>query len=207
MADSVPHFAPGMLPAVEPWAQDRPDAARVVDDSRDDDALAASARGDRRAYAELYRRHAPAVYRYMLVKVGHLQDAQDLTAQTFLAGLENISSYRGRGRFAAWLFGIARRKAVDYYRRVSGRDALSLDNLDDLPHPGQGPDEACEAVNDHERLAVALRRLAPDRAEALALRVFADRSVSEIAELMERSEPAVRMLVSRAIQDLRKALA
>ncbi len=203
MADSLSQFAPGFLAAAEPRRQDGLDAPHTA---VDDDALAAAARQDRRAYAELYQRHAPSVYRYMLFKVGHLQDAQDLTAQTFLAGLENIAAYRGRARFAAWLFGIARRKAADYYRRDHSRDSVSLDSLGDVPHPGQGPHEACEAVNDYERLAAALRRLSPERGEALALRVFAERPISEIAELMDRSEPAVRMLVSRAIQDLRKAL-
>ncbi len=179
--------------------------ARAAGAPADDEALAAAARHDRLAYAELYRRHGASVYRYLLFKVGNVQDAQDLTAQTFLAGLENIGSFQGRGRFTAWLFGIARRKAMDYFR--TSRAVVSFDRLRETPHPDQQPDEACQKQLDYEDLAVAMRRLTPDRAEALVLRVFADRPVSEVAELMGKSEPAVRMLVSRAIQDLRRALA
>jgi DNA-directed RNA polymerase specialized sigma24 family protein len=64
------------------------------------------------AFTELYHRHLPGIYRYHLARTGHVQEAEDLTAQTFLTALESISSYRGQGRFASWLFGIARHRRL-----------------------------------------------------------------------------------------------
>jgi RNA polymerase sigma-70 factor (ECF subfamily) len=176
-------------------------AARVDGDA----TLAAEAVHDREAYAELYRRHANSVYRYMIAYVGNTQDAQDLTAQTFLAGLEGIGGFAGRGTFGAWLFGIARRKAMDYFRRQQA--TVPLDSVADCPHPGRQPDQEVEDRFDYEQLAAMIRTLAPDRAEAITLRVFAELSVTEIAESMGRSETAVRMLLSRAVHDLKRKLA
>ena len=84
-----------------------PRRACDVDPTADEATLAAEAARNREAFAALYRRYVNAVYRYMLAHVGNVPDAQDLTAQTFLAGLEGINSFAGKGKFAAWLFAIA----------------------------------------------------------------------------------------------------
>src|SRR5438309_9759300 len=66
-----------------------------------DEELAAAAVSDRSAFAELYRRYADRVYRYLLAHTGGLDDAQELTAETFLTALQAIGQFRP-GRFAAW---------------------------------------------------------------------------------------------------------
>lgn len=63
----------------EPWAQDR-----ELED-KCDEALAQQASYHPGAFAELYRRHLPRIYRYHLARTGCPQDAEDLTAQTFLS--------------------------------------------------------------------------------------------------------------------------
>ncbi len=83
----------------------------------DDGSLAKAARTDRDAFDVLYRRYVDRVYRYCYVHAGNRPDAEDLAAQTFVAVLESLPRYGGRGPFAAWLFGIARRKCADYHRR------------------------------------------------------------------------------------------
>jgi RNA polymerase sigma-70 factor, ECF subfamily len=200
MTNGLPLASQGLLDALT-WAARAP-AARQAES--DDASLAALAKRDREAFAELYRRHANSVYRYMLAYVGNPQDAQDLTAQTFLAGLENIASFAGRGTFAAWLFGIARRKAMDYFRQDP--HTVPLDALAELAHPSLPPDQMVEDTQDYEQLAAAIRSLAPDRAEALTLRVFAELPICEIAAAMGRRESAVRMLLSRAVHDLKHML-
>ena len=187
-----------------PEARSRPADARDAVAEHDPDALlaAAAASGNRDAYALLYQRHATGVYRYMLAHVGSIADAQDLTAQTFLAGLEGIAGFAGRGKFVAWLFGIARRKAMDHFR--AARRTIPLNELEDAADPDGQPDELAEARLDFAELAAAIHTLAPDRAEAISLRIFAELSISDTAHLMGKSEAAVRMLLSRAVHDLRR---
>jgi RNA polymerase sigma-70 factor (ECF subfamily) len=168
-------------------------------------ALARRAKDNPAAFAELYRRHVDHVYRYLLLRTGSIEDAQDLTTQTFIAALEHIASYQPRRPFRMWLLGIARHKAADFFRK--NHLTLPLETADDLPHPDPLPDETVSQHLQIERVVSQLHQLAPDRAEAFTLRVFGEFTAAEIAEIMGKSEAAVKMLVHRAWSDLRQRLA
>ncbi|MDQ4075146.1 MAG: sigma-70 family RNA polymerase sigma factor [Chloroflexota bacterium] len=167
--------------------------------------LAAEAKNSSAAFAELYRRYQHKIYGYLLVRVGNVQDAQDLTAQTFLAALESIASYQGRGTFAAWLFGISRRKVAAYFQRR--QETLPLEMVNHLPDPGLAVEEVIGQQMELEQVIKMVSALSPDRAEALSLRIFARLSTAEVAEVMGKSEAAVRMLLYRAVGNLRQWLA
>jgi RNA polymerase sigma-70 factor (ECF subfamily) len=173
----------------------------------DDDTLAQMVRHNPAAFAELYRRYANRVYRYLLAQLGDVHQAQDLAAETFLAALEDIGSYRGQGRFAAWLFTIARHTAADYFRRRRRRATLPLDAAAQIVDPGPPLEQMIAARLRLEQVLALLPQLVPERAEALTLRIFSGLSVAEVAQIMGKSEAAVRMLLSRAVHDLQKRLA
>lgn len=170
-----------------------------------DDVLARQAVTHREAFAALYHRHIRAVYRYILARCGHVPDAQDIMAATFIAAFKGIETYRGDGRFLAWLLGIARGQIAMYYRREK-TTTLPLEAAEHVAHPGALPESVVEDRLRIEAVAEALKTLNPDRAEAVTLRLFAGLETDEIAQSMERSEGAVRVLVHRGIQDLRKQL-
>jgi RNA polymerase sigma-70 factor (ECF subfamily) len=170
-----------------------------------DEALAQAAQhNSSAAFAELYRRHLKAVYRYHCSRVGNIHDAQDLTAQTFLAAQEGITNFRGRGKFVTWLMGIASRKATDYFRRK--RTTLPLEAADQTEDHLIAPEAFAERQLSLEQVAQALSQLTADRAEAIALQIFSGLSLAEVAQVMGKSEAAVKMLICRALKDLRKHL-
>jgi RNA polymerase sigma-70 factor (ECF subfamily) len=171
----------------------------------DDATLLQAAQDDPAAFAVLYRRHLQGVYRYLLIRSGNEQDAQDLTSQTFLAAWSGRQSYRGAGAVRAWLLRIAWHKLNDHWRH--GRTWLPLEAADRVADPGSPVDEQVGHRLRVERVAAALQALSPDRAEALALRLFAGLSASEVAGVMGRSEAAVRMLLHRGLHDLQERLA
>lgn len=172
----------------------------------EDDMLVARAQQNLGAFSELYQRHVQRVYRYVLVRVGgNVQDAQDLTSQTFLAAMEGLKSYRSTQPFVAWLLGIARHKVADQFRRqkpqVDLETAVSLTdtNTDD-------PDEQLDQQLDIARVTRKLQTIAPDRAEVITLRLMAGLEVSDIARLLDKNEAAVRMLLFRGLRDLQTQL-
>ena len=169
--------------------------------SMDDASLAAQARSDPDAYAELYRRHVRSIYRYHLAHTGNVKDAEDLTSQTFMAALEGIRSFRGTGPFITWLVGIASRKRALFFR---GRKAqVPLDSALHLPASAPPTDKAAGRRLQRDQVLAALRTISPDRAEALILCFFSGLGVSEAGLVLGKSEAAVRMLISRGLQDLR----
>lgn len=170
-----------------------------------DKILASEAQDSSSAFAELYRRHLTNVYRYLFSRVGNIDDAQDLTTQTFLAAKESIASYEERGSFAAWLMGIARRKAVDGFRRR--RKTVPLTVIEQLSSPEPPMEEKIDRQLRLEIIAKNLNNLTPERAEAISLRIFAGLSTTEVSQVMDKSEAAVKMLIHRAVKDLHQYLA
>lgn len=168
----------------------------------DDSQLAAQARTDAEAFAELYRRHVTRVYRYHMAHTGNTRDAEDLTSQTFMAALEAIRSYRGSGSFAAWVMGIAVRKRAMFFRNHKYPEE-ALDSALDIPDPGLSTDRAALQRLQRDELRRILRQISTDRAEAIALHFFAGLDACDTARVLGKSEEAVRMLISRGLHDLR----
>ena len=157
---------------------------------------------DVEAFAELYRRHLTRVYRYHIAHVGNVKDAEDLTSQTFMAALEGIRSFRGTGSFAAWILGIASRKRLMFFR--AGKPELPLDEAVPYSSPALPTDKAALQRLQLESVSRALRQISAERAEALILTYFSGLSHAETARVLNKTEAAVKMLVSRGLQDLRE---
>jgi len=165
--------------------------------SLDDAALVDRARSNADAFAALYHRYLTPLYRYLYHRVGNEKDAEDLAAQVFTEVLEGLETYRERGRFAAWLFTIARRKLIDLYRQRATAP------LDDYPDVSIDVDDAFEQCELQERLAHLLARLDEDQLELLRLRFSAGLQFSEIASILGQSKGAVKMRLYRTLDWLR----
>jgi RNA polymerase sigma-70 factor (ECF subfamily) len=169
---------------------------------QDETDLARQAISNVDAFAELYRRHMTRVYRYHIAHVGNIKDAEDLTSQTFMAALEGIRSFRGSGSFAAWILGIASKKRLMFFR--GSQPEVPLDEALHYPSPSLPTDKAATQRLQLESVSRALRQISADRAEALILTYFGGLSHLEAARVLHKSEAAVKMLVSRGLQDLRE---
>lgn len=169
--------------------------------SMDDAQLAQLARTDREAFAELYRRHVLSVFRYHRAHTDNDKDAEDLTSQTFMSALEGIRSYRGTGPYIAWLMGIALRLRARFFR--GRRPEVPLEAALHLAAPSLPTDKAATRRIQMEQVLGALKNISPDRAEALILCLISELSPAEAGLVLGKRETAVRMLISRGLQDLR----
>lgn len=178
------------------------DNTETMDDAR---LLAASAAGDRGAFAVFYRRHLPVVLRFLIGETGDRELAADLTAEVFAAALLTARRYRPEHSSALpWLCGIARykasesrrrRRAEDRARRRLGIPKESLED-EDLVRVDELADQA-SAMSD------LVDQLPPSQREALIARVVAEQGYNEIARELGTSEVAVRQRVARALAWLR----
>ncbi len=179
-------------------------ATEIRQQDQDETDLARQATTDVEAFAELYHRHITRVYRYHIAHTGNVKDAEDLTSQTFIAALECIRSFRGTGSFAAWIMGIAANKRLMFYRKQGSRSEVPLDTALYYSSPDLPTDKAAHQRLQIESLSRALRQISPDRAEAIILTFFGGLSHLEAGGVLRKSEAAVKMLVSRGLQDLRE---
>jgi RNA polymerase sigma-70 factor (ECF subfamily) len=173
-----------------------------------DDELAARARHEPEVFTRLYDRYLPSVYRYLYAKTGSPADAEDLTAQVFLAALEGLARYRPGESFRAWLFGIARRKAADEARlryRRRAREA-SIEDAAALPSPLPLPLAQVMQAEQMRRLEQVIARLAEDEQELLRLRFAAGLGFSEMAAALGKKESAVKMALYRLLERLEREM-
>lgn len=171
----------------------------------DEKLLAASAGGERDAFAVFYRRHLSAVVAVLLSETRDRELAGDLAAEVFAAALLGAGGYRpDRPTALPWLSGIVRHKARDSVRRGRAEDrarrrlGVPREQLDD---------QDLERVEDLAAASGELLALVEQlpRAQRLALhaRVVEERDYRDIAADLGSSETAVRARVSRALSWLR----
>jgi len=162
-------------------------------------------------FTVVYHAHVRQVYRYLLAWTGSVQDAEDLTAQTFEAALRDWHRYRGEGPVIAWLMGIARHRLlmgiarhrlIDFYRRQ--RPISEIDEGEAAPAPPL--DDVIGQRLRLDQVRGALAALPGDQAEVIRLRLLGDLSTAETAAVMGRSPDAVKMLLHRALRSLRAQL-
>ena len=170
----------------------------------DDGILVKQAQQDISRFTALYQRYVTRVYRYAIGRVGNEADAQDITSQTFIAAMENIHKFKGNSKVSTWLLGIARHKVADLFRHR--RPEQGLETAVFIPDTTDDTDDIVSQHLQIEQVSQKLHTLAPDRAEALSLRLFGGLEVSEIAQMMGKKESAVRMLVFRGLRDLQARL-
>jgi RNA polymerase sigma-70 factor, ECF subfamily len=152
------------------------------------------------AFTRLYQHHAAAVYRYFYQQIGHVQDAEDLTATTFSTALMRFAHYRReQGSLPAWLFGVAHNCLREHRRRLRPSEPLLVEIPDSRPLP----ERQLLSAEGAEALHRAVRRLPAEQRDALALRFFGGLRTADVAAVLGKSDAAVKMLVHRAVAALR----
>ena len=165
---------------------------------QDEAALILAARRDPEAFAALYDRYVQSVYRYLYGRVGSAQEAEELTAQTFLAAIESLPRYDHRGYFSAWLFSIARRKAADFFR---AREPLRLEEAGDFASEADLPGEVARGEQ-IQKLARLIQALADSEHELIRLHFTAGLTFAEMATVLGKKEDAVKKSVYRLLERL-----
>jgi RNA polymerase sigma-70 factor (ECF subfamily) len=161
--------------------------------------------GAQAALAELYRRHRPRVFGYVLRMTGDRDLAEEIFSATFMTFFENLDRYRPQGRLANYLFRIARSRLMDELQ-ARGRLARSLpaDTLDPPASAALAPDEAAAAAELADRLQRALAELADHLREVVVLRLYEGLDYAAIAEIAGTSEATVRSRMRYALEALRR---
>ena len=158
------------------------------------------------ALADLFETHYERVVRYIAVRTGSRDLAEDLAADVFTRALERIDTFQWRGiPMQAWLFRIAHNLVVDYLRKHTRRKLAPLEAAAEVAS-SDSPEKDVLLTFERQELLEAMERLTPAQREVVSLRFFADLSCEETAQVVKRSNGAVRELQSSALKSLRRVL-
>ncbi len=175
--------------------------------TNDDVLMAAVARGEEAAFRLLVQRWEGQVRAFLIHMLSSVEEAEDLTQDTFVQVFRKAGSYRGEGKFQSWLFRLAGNLARSRLRRRKILGWVSF-NPDQHDRAGAGDDPATALVKKNEaRMVHSAVALLPRRQrQALVLHRFQGLKYKEIAEAMDVSVPAVESLIQRAMGELRRTL-
>jgi RNA polymerase sigma-70 factor (ECF subfamily) len=162
------------------------------------------AKHDPSAFAELYERYFPRIYRFVMSRVRDETVAEDLTSEVFMKALAGIGRYRDRGwPFSSWLYQIAANTIVDRFRTL--HPAEDIDRQFGLSDDTSLEEDATRR-DDVRRIGSLVQALPAQQRTALVLKFQEDMAVEDIAAVMGKSRGAVRVIIHRAIATIRVQL-
>jgi RNA polymerase sigma-70 factor, ECF subfamily len=163
--------------------------------------------GDQIAFTHLFERYNGKICRYIGIMVGDDETARDLAQETFIKAWQALPTLRHPGQVEAWLFRIARNKAIDYLRRkriqrilLPWTAALARE-ADGKLHTQGFEDQVC----DWDCAREALAQVRPKLRECLVLSVIVGLSRKRIAEIVGIDENSITTYISLARKAFQEA--
>jgi RNA polymerase sigma-70 factor (ECF subfamily) len=167
--------------------------------------LDAARAGSPDALSELWRRYAPGVTAFARSRGAGEPD--EVTSDCFLSVFEKLGRFRGaEPDFRAFLYTVAHRRVVDdHRRRSSGVPVRALLDGEDGPAHPSAEDTVVHRSGTGQAWQL-LYSLTPDQRDVVALRVFGELSLEEVATVLGKGTGAVKALQRRGLESLRRML-
>jgi RNA polymerase sigma-70 factor, ECF subfamily len=170
----------------------------------------------RKEFEKIYDDHVEKIFRFVYLKVNSKDDAEDITSRVFI---KTWSSYSTSNKNSAdlknpkaFLYKVARNMVIDHYRKNKGsfseedsRKEVSLESVI-VPDKEMRPDERALLDSEIKEVKKALSLINEDYQNIIILYYLNELTASEIADLLDKPESSIRVLIHRAVSALRKEL-
>lgn len=154
-------------------------------------------------FSQIYDEHVDKIYRFVFFKVSDESLAQDITSETFTRLWKEISEDKEVKNPHGFLFKVARNLIFDYYR-TKDRNPINLDNLDTILDKNQDIEKKAVQNDDMRIILTAMDKLNDDYRVALSMYYIEQEPVSEVAKALGKSNGATRVIIHRAMRELKK---
>jgi len=155
-------------------------------------------------FGRTYDDYINKIYRFIFLKTGIKEVAEDLSSETFLKFFNALKKGTKIENQQAFLYQIARNLIADYYK-AKGRTAVVSADLSPIVDP-KNLEEKSMVNSDLSLLKAGLVRLKEDEQSIIVWRHLEELSIPEIAKLVDKSESATRVMLHRAMNSLKEAL-
>lgn len=161
-------------------------------------------------FSRFYDLYVKKIYRFAYLKVGSREEAEDLTSETFLKAWEYFSRTPNHkiNNVKAFFYQVANNLITDFYRKKK-LIPFSLDRLEGANKLADGQISEFEKIEKDEevsRLMSALKNIPENYANIIIWYHLEELEISEIAEILKKSEGTVRVTIHRALKALKKEL-
>lgn len=161
--------------------------------------------GDHAAFDQLYRSAYAPVYRFIYLRVKSKDDAEDITQDVFTKMLHaRPQSTSESGSLLPYLFTVARNAVIDWSRKK--RPLYDDDALATVADGAVSAETQFDTDADIARVLVGLAKLSEAEEAVLTLRYLNGLTTKEVADLLGKSEEAIRQALSRGLRHLRSLL-
>ncbi len=176
------------------------------------------ARDEHGAFEVLLARYREPIFGFLYRYLGRSDKAEDVFQDVFFEVIRARRSYRAGFKFSAWIFRIARNRAVDRLRRDGFREMVSLQQpLDPQQEEGEGldgvssspypnPEETALGRELREALEETLERLPAEQREVLWLKEYSGLKIPQVAKLLGVPENTVKSRLRYALGKIREEL-
>jgi len=152
-------------------------------------------------FNQYYREFLPKIYRFVFFRVGGKREtAEDLTSEIFIKALDNFDSFDEAKSFSPWIYQIAKNHLINHYR-VAGRTVPMAEEFD---APDMAGVDRAIAFESQDELLKILNKLPAEKRRVLELKYLNGFSYKEIAQMLGEKELNLRVMVSRAIKELKQ---
>jgi RNA polymerase sigma-70 factor (ECF subfamily) len=162
-----------------------------MDTTSDEALIGRIAAGDKLAMQTLFERHQIKVYRFVLRLVRNESTAEDLISDVFLDVWRQADRFAGRSTVSTWLLGIARFKALTVLRKRP-EDELDEEMMEAIPDDADDAEVTLQKKDKAGIMRDCIRALSADHKEIIDLVYYHEKSVSEVAIILDIPEATVK---------------
>ena len=173
--------------------------------SSDEVLISRIANGDRLAMQVLFARHHVRVYRFVLRLVRNEATAEDLISEVFLDVWRQAAKFEGRSAVSTWMLSIARFKALSALRRKPEYE-LDEETAEAIEDHSDDPEVTLAKKDKGAQLREALSALSAEHREVIDLVYYHEKSVEEVARIVDIPEATVKTRMFYARKKLSELL-
>ncbi|OQX05112.1 MAG: RNA polymerase subunit sigma-24 [Thiothrix lacustris] len=165
----------------------------LVSKLSDETLMERISRGDQPAFSQLYLRYQPKLVKYCArVLRDDIAQAADLVDEAMFDVWRSAENFAGKSKVSTWIYSIARNKMVSWLRKTSEVTLEDESILDAMIDPAAGPHEELALDDMKQQLLRLMDQLTEEHREVIRLTYFEDKSVKEVAIVLDISENTVK---------------
>lgn len=157
-------------------------------------------------FAEKYSAFFPRVFAYIYARVGNVHTTEDMVADVFERAYTKADSLRSEEAFSTWLFTIARNVIISHSRKYSRETIVDPDVMKEIAPSSASVESEILIKEELKDLALLVRTFPQREQDIISLKFDAELSNTQIAEIMDLSEPNVRVIIFRTLRKLRELM-